>query len=484
MKKFLIILFASIIGIIKINAYDITDTFYYDTKVENMYITKVKGDISKNGAPFLLHRSNGDLVYCIEPFLYLDNGAYYGYNGYNELFNLSEDVINKMNLIAHYGYGYNNHTDLKWYGITQYLIWNELELDDLYFTDGYYGNRIVAYQDEINEINRLIDSHYVLPAFDDLNIEALKEIVLTDDNNVLNNFEIETDSSAIRVEGNKLILDKLQEGTYTVTFVKKDNQKNYMLYHNEKGQDLLLPGKIADVKKEIVINVKKGYVKVFKHDSVTDKARDNLSFKDALYGIYDLDDNLIKELSLDELGQDDTNLPFGKYYLMEITPPVGYLKDSDKHYFEINFDNNNISLDVYDDVISKRVIINKLFGNEESKIYSYESGVTFEVYDYNNNLVATYTTNQEGKIELDLIYGTYRFHQVNSLENYDKVDDFYIDVKDQETETITLYDNEKPIDVPDTYKDDIDYVGAISILLILFIFNLGVYAYRKNICKY
>ena len=89
MKKFLIILFASIIGIIKINAYDITDTFYYDTKVENMYITKVKGDISKNGAPFLLHRSNGDLVYCIEPFLYLDNGAYYGYNGYNELFNLS-----------------------------------------------------------------------------------------------------------------------------------------------------------------------------------------------------------------------------------------------------------------------------------------------------------------------------------------------------------------------------------------------------------
>ena len=144
MKKFLIILFASIIGIIKINAYDITDTFYYDTKVENMYITKVKGDISKNGAPFLLHRSNGDLVYCIEPFLYLDNGTYYGYNGYNELFNLSEDVINKMNLIAHYGYGYNNHTDLKWYGITQYLIWNELELDDLYFTDSYYGNRIVA----------------------------------------------------------------------------------------------------------------------------------------------------------------------------------------------------------------------------------------------------------------------------------------------------------------------------------------------------
>ena len=65
-----------------------------------------------------------------------------------------------MNLIAHYGYGYPNHTDLKWYGVTQYLIWNELGLDDLYFTDSYYGNRITAYTNEIDEMNSLINNHY------------------------------------------------------------------------------------------------------------------------------------------------------------------------------------------------------------------------------------------------------------------------------------------------------------------------------------
>ena len=58
MKKFLMIIFICIINISYIKAYDITDTFYYDTKVENMYITKVKGNTSKNGAPFLLHNSN------------------------------------------------------------------------------------------------------------------------------------------------------------------------------------------------------------------------------------------------------------------------------------------------------------------------------------------------------------------------------------------------------------------------------------------
>ena len=46
---------------------------------------------------------------------------------------------------------------------------------------------------------------------------------------------------------------------------------------------------------------------------------------------------------------------------------------------------------------------------------------------------------------------------------------------------INLYDNEIPINVPDTYKDEIDYFGALSVLTILFLFNLGIYAYRKNI---
>ena len=95
-----------IIGIIDVQAYDTTDTFYYDTKVENMYITKVKDGVSKNGAPFLLHKSNGELVYCIEPFLYMDDSTYYGYKEFSNIFNIRNNFINKINLKIYKNFNY------------------------------------------------------------------------------------------------------------------------------------------------------------------------------------------------------------------------------------------------------------------------------------------------------------------------------------------------------------------------------------------
>ena len=33
------------------------------------------------------------------------------------------DKKTKISMIAHFGYGYKNHTDVKWYAITQFMIW-------------------------------------------------------------------------------------------------------------------------------------------------------------------------------------------------------------------------------------------------------------------------------------------------------------------------------------------------------------------------
>lgn len=478
MKKIFILLFLLIMTGTKIKAYDLTDTFYYDTKVSNMYITKVKGDQVKNGAPFLLHKSNGDLVYCIEPFLYMAEDQYEGYIGYKDTFGLSEEVINKMNIIAYYGYGYQNHTDLKWYGLTQYMIWDALGLDDLYFTDSYNGNKITAYEEELEEFRKLVEDYNVVPSFDDAyNVEE-GSLALEDKNKVLSNYDVVTDLG-VKIEGNVLNLNDLKEGSYKIEFIKKDNSKDYVLYYSSKGQNLLLPGKIKDVKKEITINVKKGRLSINKYDKETIAVRDNLTFKDTVYGIYDLEDNLIKEIYLDEFGKGSIDLNFGSYYLQEIKAPIGYLKDEDKHYFEINFDNSIISLDVYDEVISKDIIIYKLYGNKKSAIYSYEEGASFELYDDNDNLIATYTTDSRGMIELKLPYGKYRLHQIVSKEGYESVDDYIIEVTDTEKEEIKLYDYEEIIEVPNTYKDEIDYTPSILIILVMLLFNVGIYAYRK-----
>ena len=143
MKKILFFIILLFISISKVSAYDLLETFYYDTKLPNMYVTKIKDGKLKNTATFLLHKSNSDYVYCIDTFTSEISGTYEGYIGYNPVFGLSKEQINRMNLLSYYGYGYNNHTDLKWYGITQYLIWDTLNLDDIYYTDKYYGDKII-----------------------------------------------------------------------------------------------------------------------------------------------------------------------------------------------------------------------------------------------------------------------------------------------------------------------------------------------------
>lgn len=484
MKKILMLVMLCLISIVKVNAYDTTDTFYYDTQVKNMYITKIKGDMKSNGAPFLLHKSNGDLVYCIEPFFDLGSSPYEGYIGYKDIFGISEETINKMNIIAHLGYGYENHTDLKWYGITQYLIWNALDLDDLYFTDKHNGDKIIAYEEEINELKTLVEQYNVLPSFDDeLNLELGKSLTVTDENNVLKDYDIIANGINVTKVENNLTITADNEGTYKIELVKKDNTNHYELYYHTNGQNLLFPGKINDIKKEIIVNVEKGNIKVLKHDRKTDKARSNLTFKDTKYGLYDVDGNLIKELVLDEFGIYNSEIEFGSYYIQELVAPIGYLKDDKKYYFTVDFNTSDVSLDVYDDVVEKNITIYKLYGNKKSEIYAYEQGAVFELYDEFDNLLGTYTTDANGIINLTLVYGKYRLHQISSKEGYECVEDYIIDVTTEDEEEIRLYDYETIIDVPNTYRDEIDYFASTMIILVLFVFNLGIYVYRKNITK-
>ena len=81
--------------------------------------------------------------------------------------NITEEEWNKVLLISYYGYGYINnnvnHTDLKWYTITQFMIWQVIPHGyDIYFTDKLNGKKITKYTSEIAEINSLISlSKYV-----------------------------------------------------------------------------------------------------------------------------------------------------------------------------------------------------------------------------------------------------------------------------------------------------------------------------------
>ena len=96
MKKIIFLFLILFMSIISVKA---DDSFYLGEKVPNMYVESIKGSDIHNGAPFLLHRSDGSIVYCINPFLMMStNGIYKEYNNLLEV-DLPEELTPPIILI-------------------------------------------------------------------------------------------------------------------------------------------------------------------------------------------------------------------------------------------------------------------------------------------------------------------------------------------------------------------------------------------------
>lgn len=449
MKKFIFLISVFFILSSKVCAYDVTEEFYYDQKLPNMYITKIQGNNERNGATFLLHRSDSKIVYCIDPFTREIDGVYSGYIGYNDFFGLTKDQINRMNLISYYGYGYKGHTDLKWYGISQYLIWETLGLDDIYFTDSYYGNRITLYEDEIKEINSLIDNHYVLPNFgnNNYNFGINESHTLIDINNVLENYEIEYDDGLqLSKNGNELTIYSEKSGTYNIKLIKKSKVLNdYILYSNETSQNMFFPGKYDDISTNLTVSFYNGSIEVNKKDRETITTQGNATFNGAIYGLYEEGSGeLIDTIILDNNGYGIfKDLLLKKYYIQEIQASNGYKLDDTKYYVNLTTEKANVSIDVYEDIIKNKIIITKLYGNKITNNYKLESNVEFELYDITNNYINTYVTDNNGEVILELPYGEYILKQTTGIDNYTISDQILLKVNDiDKNQSITIKDDE------------------------------------------
>lgn len=446
MKKLLLLIIMGIIGVASVSG--LTDTMYYDTQIPNMYITRVKGSNTRNGAPFMLHKSNGTLVYCIDPFNPDVTGTYTGYTSYNSIIGLTQEQLNEINLIAKFGYGYGNHTDIKWYGITQYLIWQTM-LDDIYFTDVYHGSKITAYTSEINEIKNLVKQYKLLPNLNGYSYQIITgdEYTITDTNKVLSNYNINVQGSDLEVNksGNTLKVKANNSGYYTIELYRRDtNTKNYELYYSANSQNMILPGKVNEVYTSIRFYASKGSLTVQKKDSETVNSQVNNSFEGAVYGLYDYSNNsLIDTVTLDKNGRGYfPKIPLYKYYLQEIKAPEGYKLNKDKYYVTLNQDNDNPTVDVYDEAKKKKVTIHKLYGSDLTNRFFDEENASFGLYDLNNNLIKEYKTDKNGLIEMNIPYGEFIIKQLSSKDSYTLADDIRITVDNELDEYYELYNKE------------------------------------------
>ncbi len=453
--KIFLMLFFSIFTINTLNVKAESAKFYEGEYIDGIYMSKYQYStqtIFYQKARFFRKVGTNEYAYCIEPFAFFNESANYESTlNPNNLTNEQKDRISK---IAYFGYGYENHRDIKWYAITQFMIWQTSDNSgEYYFTDSLNGNRVDYFREEINEINYLIDKYNQLPSI------ANKEFTIVENWNfsIDDEFDVlkyyKTDNKDLTIHNNTISLNKLKEGNYSFNLFRNENKRDkpIIFYQSNDSQNLMKTGDLNQINTSFKVKVIKTKLELTKLDKDTNSIipSGNAKLDGAKYMLYDKNMKEIKELTITNNKAYLENLYFGKYFLKEITPGEGYTLDNNIYEININKDNNNINLQLTNEVIKKKIIINKKFGENNS--FHNEKNIEFDIYDKFNNYIKTIKTNELGIAEIILPYGEYTFIQKNTTTGYQKVNPFEIIINNTDEETIELKDFKIP--VPNTHTN-------------------------------
>ena len=421
------------------------------------YVTKSRpGDTNYQQMSLIVRESDGRFLYCIEPGKTIDvNANFSAYEGKISGFIDTMEKWERIKQLAYFGYGYKDeyydHTDIKWYVITQFMIWQTVPLSyDIYFTDTLDGNRIVKYESEMAELNAILDDYNKLPQLGVTSLDGYRneEKTYSDQNAVLHGYEMINDSGiTASVNNNSLNIKydkKLENATlkFRKTYEKYDN--DVLTYIRYENPSLLLPGRIDN--KEISLNysMKYGTLSITKKDADNNQYLGEATLEGAKYGLYDSNNNLIEEKTTDINGKINflTKLVGGNYYFKELVPSKGYNLDNKKYEFTVD-DNHLINeFIVKEKIISENYDITKVLNDDINNVMKNESGIEFELYDNNGNLIKKYTTDEYGKFRFNLVYGNYVLKQSNSYPGYEKVNDYVIKVENHnKNNVLTFIDN-------------------------------------------
>ena len=434
-----------------VNASTYNETFNDKSQwISGDYILKVKGSTRKYQQMTVITRnSDGSFVYCIEPGTPVSDGAVYPGQDFDQSYvgQMTQEQWRRITLLAYYGYGYGNHTDIHWYTVTQYLIWQTVPHGyDIYFTDSLNGNRITKYTNEINELNRLVEEHNISPNITNDTIDMVigDTVELTDSNNVLNKFEVvDTDNVSASISGNTLSITANDVGDGSVTISKRD--KNYshpaIIYYHPSSQDLMMRGAYDPIDVNLKIEIVGGKVSVKKVDADTGLgiAQGDATLDGAVYGIYDLEGNRVGEV-ISKGGEYVTSdyLPsLGTFYLKEEKSSTGYELNETKYFFNITKEDLYPEVDVTEKVIERDLKIFKVYASDETGFLTGEPNVTFDIYlKSSGEKVTSITTDANGYATATLPYGTYTVRQATTTEDHEMVEDFEIVVNEYSQDPI------------------------------------------------
>ncbi|MDO4962794.1 MAG: SpaA isopeptide-forming pilin-related protein [bacterium] len=416
-------------------------------KIPDVWYTRRGGGQAYASAQYTTYTMDGRTVYCIQPGVPIDTSSYIGHDGL--VASPYDEKTNKLiELIGHYGYDYPGHQTIRYRMAAQALIWETVGGQIIeYWTEASGWGDYINVDAERNEIMRLVNAHYNKPSFNGQSVDAVvgKEIAITDTNGLLGEYEVykSTDFS-VRLDGNTIYATPLKTGELQLNVVRKhyDNFTTIVFLGNGVTSQNMGYFRFSDpVMASVKVHSVGGDVAINKldNDSQTNiPSGVDSSLKGAVYGVYNYSDTLITSITTDENGnaKTPTMLELGDYYLKEITASKGYNLDTNKYYFTIKEDSLHPTIKVYEQIIKRDVELLKFFASAETGILTPEENITFEIYDSKNNLVKTLTTDSQGFIKTELVYGTYTIKQVNTTSGHEKIKDFKIVVNDNSPKVI------------------------------------------------
>lgn len=441
MKK-IIILFIALISFFSatINSNAATNYIYIGDTIEGARVQLHTDTMNFSmGMERLINRTTGELVYCIEPGIHLYDGDYTKTTYISKISEmLSEEEWDYLKLLTYYGYGYENRTDLKWYVVTQFMVWDYMLRDkgEIYFINSS-GAKINSYDKEIKEILKDIENHNIIPSFTNenssnsyLKIRTGKETTLTDENNVLSKFDVECNdvNAILKKEDNKLTFKSNSTAIVSLYFYHHDDSKrDGALFYKSSSQTVISRNTFFT---PVYLNAEMTYPTVkIKKSSAEDVG---LSVGGAKYNIYRKNNTLYKSITL---GSDGTytlsNFPSGEYYLTEEIAPYGYQLNTEKTYFTVTTEDLEINLQ--EKPIKKEIIIEKYLENVDGNL-ELEDDAIFELYEKaSNRFISTIKTDKYGKMKLNLPYGTYILKQINGRDGYAYILDYEFKINEKST---------------------------------------------------
>ena len=439
-------------------------TFKVDCLLYDHVVREKDGKIENKQIKKIVRNEDNRFVYSLEYDKEISSNNLSPLDTYSKV---DSNTLDKIKLISYYGYGYKSHTDIKWYAITQLMIWREIDKSsNYYFEDNKYDL-------EIATLNKLVDNHYVLPSFANQKV-FVDETGITnieDTNGVLNDYSIlNNDGISVTKKNNIFIINSKLDRNHSILFSKATNLYSGVpnFYLDNSGSDILLPGNFKPIYFSVVIRALCGDIKVSLVDK--DDSLPSDKFDGVVFSLYDSNNKLISRKVVSNGELIFKEMLYGKYYLRQDNSIINYGYSNE--LLPINVDNKLKEIIIYNQIKKGKIRFSDSFESDGFEI-------RFNIYDVNNNIIDSFTSTNIDNYEALLPYGIYSIRQVDDL-NYN-TDSLEFEI-DKDSQIINLNSRKilEEIEVPDAYINKTNYISYIySFMIIVGIIMCGV-KYEKS----